>query len=114
MGLYEEVSEGSLLGLGIGSVTACCHTEGNIPDSQLAVKIFRRRQARESGRHQENSLGMLFTLMALPADSDCKIEESSWGVIAMTIVWLVCEEGMVGVGTRLEVPNVVWMWKARH
>ena len=48
-------------------------------------------------------------------DSESKVEVSSWGVIAVVISWLECEEeGSTGVGTGSGKPSVLWMWVARH
>ena len=63
---------------------------------------------RGSGRYRRNLFGMPSGPAAFPADSECKAEESSWGVIAGLMVWPVCEEGgNTGGGTGSGEPSVV-------
>ena len=89
-------------------MTACRHSEGNVPDTQLVLKTSRRRVARGPERHRRNSFGMLSGPAALPVGSECKVEESSWGVIAGLIIWPVCGEGGgTGGGTGSGRPSVV-------
>ena len=58
---------------------------------------------------------MLSGPAAFPVDSECKAEESSWGVIAGLMEWPVGKEGgRASGGTGSGEPSIVWMWEARH
>ena len=85
-----------------------------MPDCQLALNTFRRRKIRGSGRRRRNSFGTLSGPVAFPTDSVCKADESSWGVIAVLIVWPCEEGGKTGGGIGSWEPRTVCMLEARH